>query len=138
MFRHGMAACRTRAQLARQAGLGERCALALDNLLAERELTAAQLGRRLRLGAAETAAIVEGLEQDGFICRRAPAAAGGAVVLAPTPLGRTALAASVAVVPEALDAAAGAVIAAFLDRLTEATERETERLERGAELRRDG
>lgn len=124
VLRHGMAECRARQRLGRAAGLDARGALALDHLLSAGRLTSAQLGSRLMLGAAETAEVVEMLEADGFLRRCAEP---DRIDLAATPLGHATLSAAGAAVP-AIDPAAAAVLGRFIDRLVEATERETERL----------
>lgn len=120
-----MAHARTRRM--RGLGIGSAGALALAHLVAEQRLTPVELGRLLRIGAAETATLIELLEQEGFVRRREPVTVGRALLLTPTPLACALLADADPVAPVALEPAAEAALARFVAHAAALTEQAVER-----------
>lgn len=132
LLRHGIAASMTRARQARRAGLGDADSLVLAHLLDAGELTAAELGTRLVLGAAQTGMLVEALVQDGFLARRVTPTEPPEVLLRSTPLARATLSPTVVTVPELPEPLDRVAVARFFDTLVEATEHAASTLARDA------
>lgn len=124
LLRHGTAVRRMRAKRARGAGLCETDGLALAHLLQAGELSSSDLGRTLALSPVQTFELLDRLEQDGFLLRRATVDSDlKTVVFAPTPLARLILQSPSPSMPEVVDTQDLDVVRRFVGEAVEASER---------------